>query len=115
MTKNEPLGEDTPLENIMEMDFADIGNIKFQNLVGLLTVMLEEITGKGKSKPYKTLTKWIKEYGEKRVFELLQYLVRFKRPMDKPIAYISKMLKDGFVETVEYPKLEGTEEEIYGR
>ncbi len=114
MTKNNTRGENTPLKDILEMDFADAKDAKFQDFIGVLTVMFEELTGKRKSKPYKTLTKWIREYGKKRVFELLQYLVRLKRPTDNPVGYISKMLKDGFVESVEYPEIEPTEDFIYG-
>ena len=113
--ENRPKGEDIPLKEILNMGVDDIREMPFKDFIGILTVMFEEIVGKKKSKPYKILSSWTKEYNKKRIFELLQYIIISGKPKKKPVGFIQEMLKDGFVESAEYREIITTPESIYGK
>jgi hypothetical protein len=99
----------TELEEMKWGDFVDL-------LIPLLQAVLE---GQYPKNPYPFIGKLVKEHGRKRVYEFFD---RYALPKNRHIlrrypkrrGFVIAMLRDGFVETPEYPEIDCSEEGIYG-
>lgn len=101
------------------MDNKEINSIKHQEFIGLLEEFLKEIYkrfNKKIRKPYPLINKLMTDYGRKRTYEVLKSLAENKTHMKgNPVAYITKVIKEGFEESIEHKPIDLSPKSLYGK